>query len=143
MTCKTLIFDKNQKSEFWILMGFKRQLCVCWGLANSWDGGNDVQSHLFAIIVVLVLLSHSALRRLGFEPLISHFASRCLLLDVCFWIFAATSHFHSFVFSLFRIFAVLPELLQFSLQFSSPSTVFALLFRSEFDLFEFAVELVR
>ena len=133
MTCKTLIFDKNQKSEFWILMGFKRQLCVCWGLANSWDGGNDVQSHLFAIIVVLVLLSHSALRRLGFEPLTSHFAFRCLLLDVCC----------NCGFSLFRIFAVLPELPQFSLQFSSPSTVFALLFRSEFDLFEFAVELVR
>jgi hypothetical protein len=64
-------------------MGFKRQLCVCWRLANNWDGGNDVQAHLFAIVVVLVLLSHSALPWLGFEPLTSHFAFRCLLLDVC------------------------------------------------------------
>jgi hypothetical protein len=43
----------------------------------------------------------------------------------------------------FHSFVALPELPQFSLQFSSPSTLFALLFLSEFDLFEFAVELVR
>jgi hypothetical protein len=72
-------------------------------------------------------------KEVKFESLTFHFASRCLFLDVC----------RNFGFSLFRTFAVLPELPQFSLQFSSPSTLFALLFLSEFDLFEFAVELVR
>ena len=55
-THSTHLVQDMQEPHFWQkskieILDFclhQRINCVCWGLANSWEGRNDVQSHLFA-----------------------------------------------------------------------------------------------
>jgi hypothetical protein len=104
-------FWKKSKLKILNFYKFQHLICVCWGLTNIWEGRNDVQS-LFAIVIVLVLVIHSAF---AFTEIRTFDFPLCTLaFDVCFWMFASTFDFHPFAFFAWTFHKLLAILLAFN-----------------------------